>query len=145
MATIDLTVKLKTTDTQSDVIEQVWTKSFASLTEISRHSYSLANNGTITIYNAAGTSPVELANWDFLLIVADQNIDVEFTNKPSSGDTEYSVVQAFAGVPLILGSDDTYGNYSTDVFAGTGGVIDKIRLDNNATGSTATILVIMAT
>jgi len=145
MATIDLTVKLKTTDTQNDVIEQVWTKSFASLTEISRHSYALANTATIIVYDAAGTSPVELANFDFLMIVADQNIDVEFTNDPSSGDTEYSVVQAFAGVPLILGSDDTYGNYSTDVFAGSEGVIDKIRLDNNATGSTATILVIMAT
>ena len=58
MATIDLTVKLKTTGTQSDVIEQVWTKSFARLTEISRHSYALANTGTIIVYDAAGTSPV---------------------------------------------------------------------------------------
>lgn len=82
--------------------------------------------------------PVEVTSFDLLVIVSDvDGVDIEFTsNEDDAGERQFTV-RLKAGVPLILGDDASYFNYSVgssgDAFSGTVDVIDRLRAKHNGT------------
>lgn len=99
---------------------------------------SCAQNTTKTIYDAS----TDLADFDFLAILSDQDVMVEFTTDANGGvGDEFYTMELAAGVWFILGDDVSYANYTSAFGGGTLDVIDKIKVRNlGATTANVTCL-----
>ena len=86
-----------------------------------------AQNTTVTLLDTTA----DLADFDFLFIVSDQDVYLELVtdDDASIGERSYTVLLA-AGVPFVLGSDNSYANYTVNFGGGTIDVITTIRARN---------------
>lgn len=102
---------------------------------------TIAANATLTIYDATEASE-HVDPWTFLFLEASGILDVEFTTNEGHGDEELATVRLVQGIPLVLGSNVSYYDHSTNnAFGGTADVIDKIKVDEPS--SSAVILTMM--
>ena len=70
-----------------------------------------------------------LTAFDLLVVVADGVVDLEVTTAEDDGSQELFTARLAAGVPFVLGADDSYkGHGADDAYAGTLSVIDKLRI-----------------
>lgn len=105
-------------------------------------SFSIAQNTTKTLWDAT-TSPC--ADFDFLWIESDVEVIVELITDQNAGvGKEVYTVTLLPGCPLVLGTDQSYANYTTNFAGGTLDVIDKI-LCRNLEEDTATVRIFVAT
>lgn len=84
------------------------------------------------------TSEDAVSDFDLLVIVSDYGgVIVEFTtDKGGEVGTEVFTVELVANLPLVLGSDGSWANYTVDFAGGTLDVIDRIRV-RNPTGASS--------
>lgn len=80
----------------------------------------------------------------FLMLVSDEDVMVEFTTNEGDADEKIYTMALAANVPFLLGSDESYFNYTTDPFTeGTLDVIDKIRCINLSDDTDALVQVVL--
>mgnify|MGYP001582441660 CR=1 FL=1 len=99
---------------------------------------SVAQNTTATLFNTTN----DLSDFDCMIILSDQDVMLEFTTDldNSVGDEVYTL-ELSAGVPLVLGDDVSYANYTVNFGAGTLDVIQRVRVRNlGATTANVTLL-----
>jgi len=97
------------------------------------------NNEEAVLWDAAQSGA--LADFDLLVLVADQPVELEFTVNEGDGSEELGSLTLAKNVALALGDDAARYNHSaSDAFAGTLDVIDKIRAkETNAVDATVTL------
>lgn len=113
--------------------------------EIHQQVFSVEANSTQLLYNN------ELSGFTFLWIQSDRDIILEFTTDVGNdvGDEVYTLELAgtgtanLYGVPFILGSDDSYANYTVNFAGGTLDVIDRIRCRNLDTSNAAKVKIVV--
>ena len=102
---------------------------------------SVAQNTTKTIFDATS----DLADFDFLLVVSDQDLYVEETaDQNASFGTMNMAKKILAGIPYVLGTNIAYANYTVNFGGGTIDVIDRLRV-RNLGATTANVTVLAAT
>ena len=79
----------------------------------------------------------DLDSFSFLYIEADGDVMLEFSTDINNGvgDENYTMKLAADGPPLMLGSDVSYANYTTNFGGGTLDVIERIRARNLGTAT----------
>lgn len=108
-----------------------------------RLNKSLATSTTWDAWESGSSAAV--TDFDFLWLVSDQVVLVEFTaDKGGEVGTVVFSQEAQAGIPLMLTSDDCMANYTANFATGTADVIDRIRV-RNVSGSTAAIELLIVT
>lgn len=112
-----------------------------------KRDYTLATATKRMIWDPNTEATENPPNFDFLAIVADgSGVDVEFQTDADNSTTfkATSTIRLFAGLPLMLGADDSYvGGTTSDKFAtGTLDLIQRIALQNNS-GATRHITVFL--
>jgi hypothetical protein len=109
--------------------------------------YTLADTTTIIVWDPTLPSvPVGVTDFKLLYILSDAQVYLEAVGSKALTPS-FSSIPIAANVPLVLGADDTYINYtvaSADIYTGTLGVINRLRI-RNVSGSTATIRVVLFT
>jgi hypothetical protein len=109
---------------------------------VERKVYSLAASTTVAVYDPAA-SPA--SSFTFLWIRSDRDdVMVELTTDTNNGvgDERYTV-KLRKNLALVLGSDDSYANYTANFAGGTLDVIDYVRI-RNIGSETASIEVVVA-
>ncbi len=111
--------------------------------------FDVTNTIAATTTWDAWTSGAEQSVTDFDFLYIESELDdvlVELTidNAGDVGD-EIITIQLKKDIPLILGSDTGYANYTADFAGGTLDVIDRIRIRNPSSASTAAVRVLLAT
>lgn len=101
----------------------------------------VANGATAVLWDPTGDGLDKLADADFILIYSDQDVWIEFTADEDGADHTF-VMELAAGVPFILGSDDSLKSPAD--LSGSADVIDKIRVKNDS-GSAANVRLLIAT
>lgn len=93
---------------------------------------------------ASGVGP---ANFDFLAILSDtDDVVLELTTDRDAGvGKELYTVELRANIPFLLGSDDSYANYTENFAGGTLDVIDRILAKNLHATQVATVRIVAAT
>jgi hypothetical protein len=105
----------------------------------------LVHDQTLSVTSAASVvlfdATQDIADFDFLAIVSDQDIYLELTadQNGSFGD-ELLAFKLKANVPFFLAYDDAYANYTANFGGGTLDVIDRIRA--KAVATTASVRVV---
>ncbi len=131
--------------------ERVWSQpvSIPTITltqDPSDYTVPVAAGATAILWNPTDTnSPALPSSFIFLLLVSDEDVMVEFTC--NNGDVEDRVfaVALAANVPLMLGDDAGYFNFTAtgDAFTGTLNVINKIRAKNLSADTDALVTVVI--
>lgn len=114
--------------------------SFDGLVE--RKVYSVASSGTATIWDAASSAA---SSFRFLWIRANkEDVMVQLTTDLNNGvgDERYTLTLK-KDLAFILGSDDSYANYTANFGGGTLDNIDEIRVKNLGS-ETANVEVVIA-
>lgn len=94
--------------------------------------FDVAGSGSsspvVLLWSAAVDLP---ASFKFLVVESDQEVVVEFiTDDGNDVGEEIFTVTVSPGLPLILGSDQSYANYVVNFGGGTLDVIETIRCKN---------------
>lgn len=133
------TIKVVTTRTRnSDDAKTVATRTFTGLTLEDRYS-EIVNNSAVTLWNPT-VSGVGIPNFALCLIYTDVEVEIEFTCNEGDSDEELVSLTIAANTCLVLGADDSRYTYTTDAFAGTLDVLDKLRVkENNSVNATVTV------
>lgn len=96
-----------------------------------------------TIWEASNSN-YPLSDFDFMMVEANEAVILELTCDANNGvGLKSFAVPIQAGVPQMLLSDDAIANFTTDVATGTQDVIDKIRVRNASTLSSANVRVVL--
>ena len=91
----------------------------------------------------ATSSPVDAL--EFMWIDTDQEVVVELQTDANNGvGRELYTVTVIPGIPLALGSGQSYANYTVSFGGGTLDVIDKIQVRNLSTTDEAKVRIIVA-
>lgn len=148
MASISLTTRLLVTGPDGTEVEfDYHNKQVTGLTAYSATWHRFSGSDTITVFDPTNDNLNPILDFDFLYIYAKTgNVDVEFTCNEGNANEALSVVRVVAGVPLVLGADDSiYGTAANQgLTGGSADVIDKIRiLDVSAAAND--VLVLLAT
>jgi hypothetical protein len=111
-------------------------------TEPSLVTYAIAADGTVVLWNPTlASTPAEQSDFKILILLTDVDVDIELTCNEGDADERVFAVRLAAGIPLVLGADDAYYNFTAgpagDAFAGTLDVIDKIRALNTSSSDVA--------
>lgn len=100
-----------------------------------------SGGGKVLLWSALADLP---ASFTLLVIESDQDVVVEFvTDDGGEVGEELATVTVVAGIPLILGSDDSYANYTVNFGGGTLDNIETIRAENSG-GTNANVRVFIA-
>lgn len=94
--------------------------------------FDVAGSGSGSPVVLLWTALVDLpASFKLLVLESDQDVVVEFVTDDGGevGEEVYTVTVS-AGLPLILGSDQSYANHSVNFAGGTLDVIEAIRAKN---------------
>lgn len=112
---------------------------------VERKVYSLASSGTATIWIAVSTAAAVSSLFRFLWIRADkEDVMVQLTTDLEDDvGTERYTIKLKKDLAFILGSDDSYANYSLNFSGGTLDIIDEIRVKNLGS-ETASVEVVIA-
>lgn len=115
-----------TVQEDSDAAETVATRTFSGLTAEDRYK-EVVNNSAVTLWDPT-VAGVGIADFDLLLLFTDVEVEIEFTCNEADADEELVSLTLAANTCLVLGSDASRYTYSTDAFAGTLDVLDKLRV-----------------
>lgn len=111
-----------------------------------------ARDGLFDVKGSGSGSPVVLlwsaaldlpSSFKLLVLESDQEVVVEFVTDDGNdvGEEVYTVTLS-AGIPLILGGDGSYANYTVNFAGGTLDVIEAIRAKNlGATDAVVRLLI----
>lgn len=131
--------------------ERVWSQpvSLPTITltqDPSDYTVPVAAGATAILWNPTDTSsPALPSTFAFLMLVSDEDVMIEFTcNNGDTNDRVFAVALK-ANVPLMLGDDASYFNYTAtgDAFTGTLNVINKIRCKNLSADTDALVTVVI--
>ena len=112
-----------------------------SVDNVECRTFSLADATTAIIWDPT-TDSGPITTFDYLIVTADNAVDLELTVNEGDAAEELSSVRVASGVLFVLGADDSYYNHSaSDIYAGTLDVIDKIRVRNTAASAAANVTV----
>lgn len=106
---------------------------------------SAAGAEIVALYDPAnGVGP---ADFDFLALLSDtDDVVVELTTDVNAGvGKELATLELRANIPFLLGSDDSYANYTENFAGGTLDVIDRIRAKSLHATQVATVRIVAAT
>ena len=132
----DLIVELRVKNGARDY--EVLTSRTFSYTE-KREIEAVLNNEAAVLWDAAASGA--LADFDVAILYSDQPVEIELTCNEGDGDEELSHFTLAKNTPVVLGSNAARYTYTTDAFAGTLDVIDKIRAkETNSVAATVTLL-----
>lgn len=129
-------IKVETTfQKDSGDVETVASRTFSNLTAEDRY-VEVVNNAAVTLWDPT-VAGVGIANFDLALVFTDVEVELEFTCNEGDADEELVSLTLAANTCLVLGNDASRYAYTTDAFAGTLDVIDKIRVKElNSTNAT---------
>ena len=126
-------LKIETTFTLTDPggKTKTWTiqDTASSLTEPLEMHIPIAADETLIVWDPTVAVTGMPADFDRLVMYSDGILDVELTCNEGDAQEELSSIRLVANIPFMLGADDSFYTYTTDAFAGTLDVIDKIRVD----------------
>lgn len=112
--------------------------------------YTIATSTTVTLWDAAATSPQGLTDFDFMLVACDLDLYIELQTEATIRynvlGLEGSGTAGNWGPPLILGRDDSLTDVNdmvTDL--SNTGVLKKIRVHNADASNTAECVLVMFT
>lgn len=106
-----------------------------TLSSLDAKTLSIANGVTAVVYDPTGDALDVVESFDFLMILSTQTVLVELTVDEDGADHTF-VLTALAGVPFILGSDDSLKSPAD--LTGSSDVIDRVRI-KNASGQAASV------
>lgn len=115
--------------------------SLTSLTQFHDQAFTLATATNKIIANFGSASGDDLPDADFIFIIVDQDVTVEFIGTATADNSNLRIK---ANVPFILGLDDTLAYNALGAFAGAAQNITKITI-RNASGTTLNGRIIAAT
>lgn len=98
-------------------------------------------NGVSEVIWKPSITPAQISNFDFLWMVSDQPVVVQFVSAIEGAHIEYSSVSLVANAPFALCEDACFDNRGDVNFMST---IDIITVYNNS-GSTANVRIFLAT
>lgn len=108
------------------------------------YTVPIAAEGTEVLWSPTVAGAAALPDsFTFLMLVSDEDVVVEFTTNEGDANEKIYTMTLAADVPFMLGSDASYYNYTTDAFAGTLDVIDKIRATNLSEDTAALVQVVL--
>ena len=124
---MSFSIKVVTTAQKgTEDVETLATRTFSGLTAEDRY-VEVVNNSAVTLWDPT-VAGVGIADFDLLLLFTDVEVEIEFTCKEGDADEELVSLTLAANTCLTLGSDDSRYTYTTDAFAGTLDVLDKLRV-----------------
>ena len=95
---------------------------------------------TTVVWDPTNIANGDPADFDLLVLVSSVSLELEMTCNEGHADEELIHVVLAASTPFMLGADDARYTYTTDAFAGTLDVLDKIRVKEvNAVAGTLEI------
>ncbi len=146
MAQIQITTIVTITDEKSQPKRMVTRKTITGLTAIEERDYAINSNSTRTIWDPTNVDTEVMTDFDFLFAWSDGNVFLEnVADIGADNGAESGVIKVVKDLPYMLGSDDSFANYTAGAgTAGTADVIDKLIV-NEAAGSARKLKVIMAT
>ena len=127
MASIERRVLTKVTQVDGSIRERSTAKTWSSLTEVYERQLAIAASATVVVWDPTNDAGVP-ASFDVLQLTATVDLELELTCNEGDADEELSHLPLEAGVEFCLGADDARYTYTTDSYAGTLDVIDKIRV-----------------
>ncbi len=143
--TINLTVILDITDPAGFFYGPIKKAKSFTITEMNKKDIPVAASSTLVIWDRSVTGIDTPADFDVLVMWSDVALDVEMTINEGDANEELISFTLAANVPFILGDDAAYYNHSaSNVWGGALGLIDKIRVRENAAVS-AQLTFIMGT
>lgn len=97
------------------------------------------------VINAPSGLPTAFTFLMLVTEVGDPSIDIEFTVNEGNASETIFTLRLFAGVPLMLGADDSYFGTAAggNAFASSLSVINKLRANNPDTEDTAHLKVVI--
>ena len=107
---------------------------------VHRQTYSIADTGTQKIFDVT----TDLSNFDFAIILSDQNLLLQKVIDDAGNNGEAFFVETIrANVPYPIPIDDGLaGNGTVDLFDGTADVIERLDVKNSS-GATANVTVLV--
>lgn len=113
----------------------------SSLTNCHYSRYSLATGTNKVLLNLGSGSTDDLANFDALIIISDQDLLIEWIGTAVSANSNAKIK---ANIPFVMGYSTTLAYDAAGTFAGASQEITKVTVRNNS-GSTASIQVFAVT
>jgi len=124
---VSFAIKVTTTvQRDSQDAETVAERTFSNLAAEDRYQV-VVNNAASTLWDPT-VAGVGIGNFDLAILFSDVEVEVELTCNEGDANEEISHFTLAANTCVVLGSDTARYNYTTDAFAGTLDVIDKIRV-----------------
>lgn len=120
----------------SDAFEIIADKTFTGLTQ-KYETEEEVSSATVVLWD----SDAEGAIGDFTVLqieTEDAEVDIELTTQDGDANEKPYVIRLTPDLPLLIGDDTSFYNYTGDGFAGTLGTIDRIRAKEQ-NGNTATV------
>ena len=111
---------------------KVYTKTYTPLLECDRKTFDLAASTTIVIWDPVNVTGDPLTAFSYLLIESSALIYLELTANEGDANEELNSLTVPADGWLLLQSNVSYYSFTTDVFAGTLDVFDKLRIRSGA-------------
>jgi hypothetical protein len=134
-AQVDIVFQVTVTDADADsdsvpVVHRV-EKSITTVDEDVCRKGKVATATTRTVWDPAAAGE-HVGTFRFLALWADGALEVELTTANGDVDEALFLTTLQANVPLVIGSDDSRNNFTSDAFAGDADSIDLIRLKNSS-------------
>lgn len=129
--------------------EKVWSQPATTPTislnaDPADYTVPVAAGDTVVLWSPTVAGSAALPDsFTFLMLVADEDVMVEFTCNEGDANERVFAIQLAANVPFMLGGDDAFYNFTTDAFAGTLDVIDQIRCKNLSVDTDALVEVVL--
>lgn len=130
----EITVTDADVDTDSTPPTFVVEKTVSSIDEDAVRKGSVATATIRTVWDPAAAGE-HVTSFRGLVFWTDGTLELELTTANGDADEALYVVTVAAGVPFMLGADESRNNYTTNAFAGDVDVIDLLRI-NNTSGAT---------
>ena len=103
--------------------------------EVENKTFDIATSATVKVFDI-DESP--LGDFNVLAIEVDNDAIVEFVTDDDAdvGEEVFTIGLKGGGVPLVIGRDESYANYTVNFGGGTLDVIETVRI-KNLSGSNA--------
>ena len=110
MASVRVETIIKYTDLFGNVHKLPFTANpETAATGVDGRWYTIADSTTVLVWDPTNTTLENTSTFDFLAVVSDGAVDVEFVVDYNAGvGDEYFTLRATDSLPLMLGADDSY-------------------------------------
>jgi len=137
--------------TQIELLDALGTKrkinyvySNTTVNESNVYYVDVAASSSQIIWDPTNWTGFPVTSFDFLAIISDVEIDIEYTVNEGDSNEELYTKRLVPNLPEYFGADDSYYNHgASDAFGGSLDVIDKIRAqESNGVAAKLTIIMI---